>query len=121
VQAVFAGLLPGDADARILTTVTFRHTLSSNTVAANLSHPPLEDVEVTMWRKLAVALAPVGSATGLPARALAQGWGPWTEDGSWFMWGGGWSWWWICPLMMIGMMVVMMFACRFMGCGWHRD
>jgi hypothetical protein len=78
-----------------------------------------------MWRKLAVFLALVGSVISLPARAFAQGWGPRAEDwfGPWAMWSGGWSsWWWICPLMMIAMMAVMMFVCRFfMGCCRHRD
>ena len=37
--------------------------------------------------------------------------------GPWFMW-ADWSFWWICPLMMIVMILVMMAACRFM-CSWH--
>jgi hypothetical protein len=83
------------------------------------------DVEVTMWRKLAVFLALVGSAIGVPARAFAQWRTAQADDwfGPWFMWGGGWSsLWWICPLMMLAMMLVMMFVCRFfMWSGWHSD
>jgi len=64
----------------------------------------------------------LGSAIAYPARAIAQTPQPLTSPdywfGPWFMWGGGWSFWWICPLMMVFMMIVMMFACRFM-CSWH--
>jgi hypothetical protein len=79
------------------------------------------DVEVTMWRKLAVFLA---LAIGVSARAFAQSWGPRADDwfGPWFTWTGGWSsWWWLCPLMMVLMMLAMMFGCRVIGCGWNRE
>jgi uncharacterized membrane protein len=74
-----------------------------------------------MWRKLAIFLV-LGSAASVPARALAQPQNPAPDSwfGPWPMWGGWPSWWWICPLMMVLMMLVMMFACRFMG-SWHRD
>lgn len=78
-----------------------------------------------MWRKSAIHLALAGGVAMLPRSALAQAqdapWDAWF--GPWPMWGpmwGGWSsWWWICPLMMVLMMLVMMFACRFMST-WHR-
>ena len=78
-----------------------------------------------MWRKLAILLIPVGSAASLSARAYAQApnppwetwFGPWSSP--WSTWGGWTSWWWICPLMMVLMMLAMLFACRFMG-SWHR-
>jgi hypothetical protein len=31
----------------------------------------------------------------------------WYGPGSWYMWGYGWPFWWICPLMMLGMVLVM--------------
>jgi hypothetical protein len=79
-----------------------------------------------MWRKLTsfLILSCIMIAHSVPAIAQTQqpaGPPPDYWPGPWFMWSGGWSsWWWICPLMMIGMMLVMMFACRFM-CSWHRD
>jgi uncharacterized membrane protein len=79
-------------------------------------------MEAAMWRKLAIFLIPVGSAASLAERAYAQAqnppWDAWF--GPWPMWGGWSSWWWICPLMMVLMMLAMLFACRFMG-SWHRD
>ena len=82
-----------------------------------------------MWRKLAILLIPVGGAAILSARAYAQApnppwetwFGPWSSPWSspWSMWDGWASWWWICPLMMVLMMLAMLFACRFMG-SWHR-
>jgi hypothetical protein len=78
-----------------------------------------------MWRKLAVFLIPFGNALGAQGPAFGQTQQPsvpqpdyWFGPG--FMWGGGWSYWWICPLMMAIMLLVMMFACRFMG-SWRRD
>ncbi len=78
-----------------------------------------------MWRKLSIFLFLFGSAISLPVRAFAQTQQPplpprdyWFGPG--FMWGGDWSFWWICPLMMVVMMLAMMFAFRFM-CSWHRD
>jgi uncharacterized membrane protein len=67
-----------------------------------------------MLATFAVALAQV-----LPAMAQEQAPRGSYWPGPWFM-GDGWSFWWICPLMMVAMMLVMMFACRFM-CSWHRD
>ena len=73
-----------------------------------------------MWRKLSVFLILFGSAISAPVRTFAQtqqpSAPPWDYgSGPWFMWGGGWfSFWWICPLMMVVMMLAMMFACRFM-------
>jgi hypothetical protein len=75
-----------------------------------------------MRRKLAVFLSLLGSAASPPAPALAQAQDPFWKawSGPWFM-GVGWpSWWLICPLMMGLIILVMMFACRFM-CSPHRD
>lgn len=75
-----------------------------------------------MRRQLAIFLILVGSAGSLPARALAQAQNPSSDTwfGPSFMWGGWSSWWWICPLMMVVMILVMIFACRFM-CSSHYD
>jgi uncharacterized membrane protein len=73
-----------------------------------------------MWWKLSIFLMLCGCAIGAPLRAFAQtqqpSAPPWdTWSGPWFMGGGGWfSFWWICPLMMVVMMLAVMFACRFM-------
>ena len=69
-----------------------------------------------MWRIIPALFVLGGLATAAHAQQPQPEWrwpGPWFMDWS--------SFWWICPLMMVGMMLVMMFACRFMGCGWHRD
>ena len=75
-----------------------------------------------MRRQLAIFLILVGSAGGLPARAFVQAQDPSSDTwfGPWFMWGGWLSWWWICPLMMVLMILVMVLACRFM-CSSHYD
>jgi len=70
---------------------------------------------LSFFATLAIAGAPLAAAAQTQPAPPDYWYGPW------FMCGGGWaSWWWICPLMMIVMMAVMIFACRFM-CGWHRD
>jgi hypothetical protein len=79
-----------------------------------------------MWRKISIYLILLGNAISLPVRAFAQTqqpsappWDYWFGPG--FMWGGGWSsFWWICPLMVVVMMLAMMFAYRFM-CSRRRD
>jgi hypothetical protein len=79
-----------------------------------------------MWWKHSILLKLLGSAISLPVPAFAQtqqpSAPPWDYGfAPWFMGGGGWfSFWWICPLMMVVMMLALMFACRFMG-SWHRD
>jgi uncharacterized membrane protein len=75
-----------------------------------------------MWRTSAVFLAPIAGTAMFPKPALAQAQTPsWdTWFGPWSMWGGWWSWWWVCPFMMVLMMLVMLAACRFM-CASHRD
>jgi hypothetical protein len=77
-----------------------------------------------MWWTLLAFLALCEGVLMAPVRALAQTQQPpapppdyWYGPG--FMWGWS-SFWWICPLMMVVMMLAMMFACRFMG-SWHRD
>jgi uncharacterized membrane protein len=76
-------------------------------------------MEAAMGRKIAILLVLVGGAASAPAQALAQAQNPPADNwpGPWFMWGAWPSWWWICPLMMVVIMLVMMFACRFM---WSR-
>jgi uncharacterized membrane protein len=75
-----------------------------------------------MRRQLAIFLTLGGSALGLPARAFAQAQNPSSDTwfGPWFMWGGWSSWWWICPLMVVLMILAMILACRFM-CSSHYD
>jgi hypothetical protein len=78
-----------------------------------------------MWRKLSIFLILFGSAISLPVRVFAQTQSPVPTSDYWFgpgfMWVGGWfSIWWICPLMMVVLMLAMMFACRFMR-SWPRD
>ena len=76
-----------------------------------------------MWRNLSVFFIMLGSAPIPLGPAFGQAQQPpqpqpdyWFGPG--FMWGGGWSsYWWICPLMMVVMMLGMMFACRFMSSG----
>ncbi len=57
-----------------------------------------------------------------PAAQPPQWYGP----GPWQMWndGYGWQFWWICPLMMLFMFVVIggifFFGRRLSGDGWHR-
>jgi hypothetical protein len=78
-----------------------------------------------MRRQLAIFLIPVGSAGSLPARVFAQAqdlssdtwFGPWFMGSGWSSWS---SWWWICPLMMVVMRLVMILACRFMSSS-HYD
>jgi hypothetical protein len=78
-----------------------------------------------MWRLLAFFIL-CDAALGLPAPAMAQTQQPSVPPadygfGPWLMWGGGWSsFWWICPLIMLAMILAIVFACRFM-CAWHRD
>ena len=74
-----------------------------------------------MWRKIPIYLIPLDNAISLPVQAFAQTqqpsappWDYWFGPG--FMWGWS-SFWWICPLMMVVMMLAMMFAGRFM---WSR-
>ena len=75
-----------------------------------------------MWWKLSALIILVGDTISYPVRAIAQTQQPPAPPDYWFgpgfMWTGGWSFWWICPLMMVVMMVIIMFACRFM-CSWH--
>ena len=73
-----------------------------------------------MWRMFSVLIILIG-AVNYPVHTVAQTQQPPAPPdywfGPWFMWNGGWSFWWICPLMMVVMMLVMMFACRFMYTG----
>ncbi len=73
-----------------------------------------------MWHRILSFFVTLAIA-GVPLAAAAQT-QPAPADywyGPWFM--GGWmSFWWICPLMMLVVLAVMMFAGRFM-CDWHRD
>jgi hypothetical protein len=117
LQAGIARVLRPGADRRALTrAVTFVRPVPSNSLAAI----PAADMEGAMWRKIAISLAPLGGAAMLPASAQAQSpsWDTWF--GPWSMWGAWSSWWWICPLMLVLMVLVMMAACRFM-CSWQRD
>jgi len=70
-----------------------------------------------MWRMFSVLVILIGTVD-YPVPAVAQTQQPPAPPdywfGPWFMWNVGWSFWWICPLMMVAMMLVMMFACRFM-------
>ena len=67
-----------------------------------------------MWRKISLFLILLGNAISLPVLAFAQTQQPpvptpdyWFGPG--FMWSGGsTSFWWICPIMMVVMMLAMM-------------
>ncbi len=71
-----------------------------------------------MWQKFSTFLIAYAIATAMPLQAIAQSSAfpqPESWAGRWFMSGGGW-WFWICPLMMVGMMLV----CGLMSFG-HRS
>ena len=70
-----------------------------------------------MWHRFWIFL--ILCAVSQPLQATAQPWAvpqpaPWPDP--WFMWGDGWPFWWICPLMMLAMML----ACSMMFFG-HRS
>jgi putative membrane protein len=86
-----------------------------------------------MYRRLSVLLASCVMVMMQPLQALSQTQPPsapqppqWYGPGPWWMWGDGhgWQYWWICPLMMLFMIVV--FAAIFFvvrgvrGDGSHR-
>jgi hypothetical protein len=68
-----------------------------------------------MWKKKAFARVVLCAILALPAvQALAQSTQPpqappWYGPGPWWMDGYGWSFWWMCPVMMLVMLGVMAF------------
>ena len=67
-----------------------------------------------MWRKCSRFLIACGIAATIPLQAIAQSSAvpqPESWPDPWFMWGGGWWFWLICPLMMVGMMLVCGLMC----------
>ena len=63
-----------------------------------------------MWQSLSTLLVACFIAATSPLQAIAQQspqpqppqWGP----GPWMMWSDGWAFWWICPLMMLFILLV---------------
>ena len=75
-----------------------------------------------MYRRLSALLILLFIALMAPLQALSQTQPPtapqspqWYGPGPWMMWGNGYGWqyWWICPLMMLFMIVV--FGAMFFG------
>ena len=68
-----------------------------------------------MWRKFSIFLILFGVAVTQPLTEIAQTppAAPRPDDwyGPWFMWQWGWSFWWICPLIMMAMMLGCFFMC----------
>ncbi len=73
-----------------------------------------------MWQKFSTFLIACGIAAASPLDAIAQSSSavpqPASWPGLWFLWGDGWWFWLVCPLMMVGMMLV----CGLMSFG-HRS
>lgn len=82
-----------------------------------------------MFRKISGVVTLIVAVLMQPLAALAEA-APtapsspsWSWPGSWFMWGDGWSFWWLCPLMMLAMMLmcgIMCFGRRPWSDGPHR-
>ena len=66
----------------------------------------------------------IGVLSFLPLLAAAQAsepWPGWSGPGPWhMMWGGGWGFWWIMPLMMFALMILCVFM-MMRGPWGHRD
>ena len=67
-----------------------------------------------MWQRLSTFLVACFVAATMPLQAIAQQTQPpaapqppqWYWPGPWMMWSDGWAFWWICPLMMLFMLLV---------------
>ena len=67
-----------------------------------------------MWQRLSMLLVACFVAATMPLQAIAQQTQPpaapqppqWYWPGPWMMWSDGWAFWWVCPLMMLFMLLV---------------